>query len=69
MKTFNCFFENVSGLDDGWKWFNAGMGNYLIVRSEYYEKINKTIMENLSEDYQYGKLFQQWYKMIENSIN
>ena len=35
METFRCFCANVDRLDDGWKWYNMGFGNYLLVRKKY----------------------------------
>lgn len=32
VEKLSCFCEHVTVIDDGWEWFNAGFGNYLIVR-------------------------------------
>ena len=68
MKTFRCFAEEVNKLEEGWNWFNAGFGNYLIVRNDYYEKIKKTIEKNLTKDYTRGELYNHWYEMIEKGV-
>ena len=64
LKTFNCSCGHVINLNDEWKWFYMGVGNYLIVREQYYDVVMNCIKENLPEDYQRGYLYQKWYDII-----
>lgn len=64
MGSFNCFCEQIMGLEDGWIWYNAGFGNYLIVRKEYKNKIDKYIKEHFKENWQHGELYQNWLDML-----
>lgn len=64
LSTFKCFSEHVFGIDSGWKWFNMGFGNYLLVRERYYEKIDDYINKNLSEEYEHGELYQKWFEIL-----
>lgn len=64
LKTFDCFCGNIINLNDEWKYFYMGFGNYLVVRKEYYEIIMQYIKENLPKDFQRGYLYQKWYDII-----
>ena len=46
-----------------------GMGNYLIVRENYYKKIADYIKNNLSENYEYGKLYNKWYDILKMVVS
>ena len=68
MKTFSCFFGNVNNLENGWKWYYMGFGNYFLVREEYFELVGKYIKENFGEDLGDGRLYQKWYNVLEKAI-
>jgi len=61
---FKCGFEDVDKLDQGWKWFNLGVGNYLLVRNEYYEDFKKIITKTLGENYKSYELYGNWYRLL-----
>lgn len=64
LKTFNCFCGEVVKLDEEWKSFYMGFGNYLIVRKEYFDIVNKYIKDSLPENYHEGSLYQKWYEIM-----
>ncbi|HPF83180.1 MAG TPA: hypothetical protein PLV83_03310 [Bacilli bacterium] len=68
MGSFNCFCEQIMGLEDGWKWYNAGFGNYLIVRNDYTDKVDKYIKEHFKDNWEHGELYQNWYDMIKEIV-
>lgn len=68
MESIRCSCGKVNDLEDGWNWFNAGFGNYLIVRNEYYKSIKEYIEKNMSDNWQIGELFNNWFSVLENVI-
>lgn len=68
LSSFDCFCEVITGLDKNWQWYNAGFGNYLIVRDNYTEKVDKYIKENFKENWEHGELYQKWFNMIKEIV-
>lgn len=68
MKTFRCFCAHVDRLEDGWKWYNMGFGNYLLVRKEYSNKVEEHIKNNFKDNWEHGELYQKWFDMLKDII-
>lgn len=68
METFSCFFGNVNNLENGWKWYYMGFGNYLLIREKYDDKVSKCIKENYGDDLGDGRLYQNWYNVLKKTI-
>lgn len=68
MESIRCSCGEVNDLEDGWNWFNVGFGNYLIVRNEYYKSIKEYIEKNMSDNWQIGELFNNWFSVLEKII-
>lgn len=69
LETLDIYASQIHNLDFNWKWFNMGMGNYLIVRENYYKKIADYIKNNLSENYEYGELYNKWYDILKMVVS
>lgn len=69
LKKVHCFCENLSGLDNDWNWFNMGFGNYLIIRTEYSDEMNNCIQTRLTENWQRGELYKNWYNLVKSIIS
>jgi hypothetical protein len=68
LKGFNCGCEEINNLDLGWKWFNLGAGNYLLIREEYYEHYKTRIEADLGKDYKKGELYQRWFNILQKVV-
>ena len=68
MGSFNCFIEHIYGLEENWKWYNAGFGNYLIVRNDYTKKVDKYIKDNFKDKWEHGELYQKWFDMVKEIV-
>lgn len=66
METFSCFCAHVDRLENGWKWYNMGFGNYFLIRERYSEKVDKYIKENFKENWEHGELYQKWFDMLKD---
>lgn len=64
LNSIECFAGQISFSEKGWESFYMGFGNYLIVRDNYYEKYKQYIKDNLTEDYESGELYKQWYDIF-----
>lgn len=67
-KSIKCSIGQITQIDDNWKWFDMGFGNYLIIRKEYYEKYNKILLEKIGERYSAGGLYNSWYNILNEAI-
>ncbi len=58
----------VFDLDEKWKWFDMGFGNYLLIRSEYYDEYKKIIDDSFKGFYdEFNKtvlLYRAWYEFL-----
>ena len=68
LKSFKCGFDDVQKLDNGWKWISLGMGNYLIIKEEYYDRYMDRVIAELGKEYRKGELYQNWYKILKKLI-
>ena len=68
LKSIKCSIGQITQIDDNWKWFNMGFGNYLIIRKEYYEKYNNILLEKIGKEYGAGQLYNSWYKILNDTI-
>ena len=66
METFSCFCAHVDRLEEGWKWYNMGFGNYFLVRNEYSKKVDDYINKNFKEDWEHGELYQKWFEILKD---
>lgn len=68
LKKIHCFCEDLDGLEKDWSWFNMGFGNYLIIRTEYNDEMNNCIETRLTENWQRGELYNNWYDLVKSII-
>lgn len=68
LKKIHCFCEELEGLEKDWSWFNMGFGNYLIIRTEYNDEMNNCIKTRLTENWQRGELYNNWYDLVKSII-
>ncbi len=68
LKGFECGCEQINNLDKGWKWFNLGAGNYLLVKDEYYKYFDDRVKEELGEKYKKSELYQKWFDILQKVI-
>lgn len=45
-----------------------GFGNYLIIRTEYNDEVNDCIETRLTENWQRGELYNNWYDLVKSII-
>lgn len=69
LETLDFYASQVHNLEPNWKWFNMGMGNYLIVREKYYKSIEDYIKNNLGENYEYGELYKKWFDILKMVVS
>lgn len=65
---FACPPDKINELNLGWKWFNLGGGNALLVRDQYYEHFKNRIESELGKDYKKGELYQRWYELLQKVV-
>ena len=68
MKDLDCFFNRIYRLPYDWNWLSLGFGNYLLVRKEYYDKVNEAIKDILPENYSSGDLYKNWFSLVIRAI-
>lgn len=69
LKGFNCGCDQINKLNVGWKWFNLGGGNVLLVKDEYYKAFNNAIITHLGKNYKKSDLYLTWYDILKYIIS
>lgn len=65
---FACPPDKINELDLGWKWFNLGAGNALLIKDKYYEYFKDRVESELGKDYKKGELYQRWYELLKKVV-
>ena len=68
LKGFNCAPEKINEMNKGWKWFDLGAGNSLLIRDQYYNYFKDRVESELGKDYKKGELYQRWYELLQKIV-
>ncbi len=66
LKGFNCACTDINKKNLGWKWFDLGGGNSLLIREKYYKLFNESVIEKLGKDYKKGELYKNWLSILKS---
>lgn len=65
---FACPPEEINDLNKGWKWFDLGAGNALLIRDQYYDYFKDRVESELGKDYRKSELYQRWYELLQKIV-
>ena len=69
LKGFNCGTSEINNKRFGWKWYNLGGGNALLIREKYYKVFNDEVLKRFGENYKKTDLYQCWVSIIEEIVD
>ncbi len=55
-------------MNKGWKWFDLGASNSLLIRDQYYNYFKDRVESELGKDYKKGELYQRWYELLQKIV-
>ncbi|MBR5419251.1 hypothetical protein IK110_03320 [Candidatus Saccharibacteria bacterium] len=64
LRTLNIFLGNAENVENGWKNFYMGFGNYLFVKNEYSERIQNFLDNECDKKNRCGELYCHWYSAL-----